>query len=519
MQADLEETQWRISQLDETRGKTATQLADDRLRLSHVEDHARRLRQQLDQLRGAMAATEQLGGADTQERQQELVAAAAKVRQAQQALAEALRTAKQRSATYSVVPYEGPNVTRRRPVYIECRAESVVLQPEGIELAPEDFSLLGPGNPLASTLRAMQEYFTRQSGGANASEPYPLLLVRPEGVGAYYAARAALDTWGSDFGYELVGSDWKLTFPEPDSRLAELTRKVLAEARVRQQEYVLASSQLARSRPRATFHASARGGFAAERGTGGGRGGASGAGAGGWDSLGSNWAARRGPGSGGDGSGKSGTPDDGSSALAGAGGGTGVNGGGSSGAASAGLGPGGGSLASNSGNPGAGSRYQVADARYGSASARGADGLATDNGPPSGNGGSDTTSAQARPGGMSSDTSSFAGGQGSPSAGSANRPPGSAGGSTSSGGSTSPGGSSSSGGSSSPDGTPSAPSLSLNATVPSSQSKKTKSMATARGRNWGLPDTGPAAAAATRPILVECHNDRLVILPESSNQV
>jgi hypothetical protein len=44
-------------------------------------------------------------------------------------------------------------------------------------------------------------------------------------------------------------------------------------------------------------------------------------------------------------------------------------------------------------------------------------------------------------------------------------------------------------------------------------------MAKTRGRDWGLPDASPVAAPATRPILVECHNDRLVILPESSNQM
>ncbi len=40
---------------------------------------------------------------------------------------------------YSVVPYLGTNGTRRRPIFIECLADRIVLQPEGIELAAEDF--------------------------------------------------------------------------------------------------------------------------------------------------------------------------------------------------------------------------------------------------------------------------------------------------------------------------------------------------------------------------------------------
>jgi hypothetical protein len=44
-----------------------------------------------------------------------------------------------------------------------------------------------------------------------------------------------------------------------------------------------------------------------------------------------------------------------------------------------------------------------------------------------------------------------------------------------------------------------------------SQGKRVKSMAQARGRDWGLPNAEPHAVAANRPLLVECHNDRLVI--------
>jgi hypothetical protein len=44
-------------------------------------------------------------------------------------------------------------------------------------------------------------------------------------------------------------------------------------------------------------------------------------------------------------------------------------------------------------------------------------------------------------------------------------------------------------------------------------------MANSRGQDWGLPDGGAGSAAATRPIMVQCYNDRLVIVPESKNQL
>ncbi len=142
-----------------------------------------------------------------------------------------------------MVPYEGPNQTHRRPIYLECRADAVVLQPEGIELTEADFEgPLGPGNPLAAALRAAREYMLAQRDfDPQAGEPYPMLLVRPEGISAYYAARAAMKSWGGDFGYELVGDDWKLAYPPPDPRLADVVRQAIASARVSQARLIAAA--------------------------------------------------------------------------------------------------------------------------------------------------------------------------------------------------------------------------------------------------------------------------------------
>ena len=49
---------------------------------------------------------------------------------------------------------------------------------------------------------------------------------------------------------------------------------------------------------------------------------------------------------------------------------------------------------------------------------------------------------------------------------------------------------------------------------PGQNSQAAQSLAKNRGRNWGLPDANHAAVAITRPVRVECHADRLVIVPE-----
>ena len=106
-----------------------------------------------------------------------------------------------------------------------------------------------------------------------------------------------LDSWGSDFGYELIGSDWTLKYPAPaDPQLATLTREIVADARVRMQQLVAALPQFKKNPSAPKYHASSRGGFVAEGGSRGGAGGSggNGSGPGGWDSLGTNWAHGRG---------------------------------------------------------------------------------------------------------------------------------------------------------------------------------------------------------------------------------
>lgn len=227
---------WRIQQLRAAHQATQAELADARHELAHLESHARRLRREL----AALAENEaQLFSRTSTDRETharlaaELAATEARLQSTihkTRSLAD--QTAQQ---AFAIIPYQGPHGTHRRPIYIECRADSVVLQPEGIVLAEADFLLpVGPASPLASALRAANEVYARRSlRQESAGQPYPLLLVRPDGVGAYYAARSALAEWGNEFGYELIDADWNLEFPPPDPELQEAMQLAVAEARDR----------------------------------------------------------------------------------------------------------------------------------------------------------------------------------------------------------------------------------------------------------------------------------------------
>lgn len=147
----------------------------------------------------------------------------------------------------------------------------MVLQPEGIRFVEADFEgPMGPGNALAVALRATREYLLskRDFDPQRDGEPYPLLLVRPDGIAAYYAARAALQSWATEFGYELIDADWKLAYQAADTQLAEIVRQVVASARVRQERLIAAAPAAYAKEPRETYRASStRGGFVREGGS------------------------------------------------------------------------------------------------------------------------------------------------------------------------------------------------------------------------------------------------------------
>jgi hypothetical protein len=235
------------------------ELARRRAALESVESNVRQLADELVELERAQALLHQsLSASPSGEKQAELERRKKQIADLRARLDEARKAGLGQRESYAIIPYQGPNETRRQPIYIECRAEAIVLQPEGIVLTAKDFDgPMGPGNPLAAGVRAAEQYLSRdrRGGEADESQPYPLLLVRPDGIETYYVARAALKSWGSEFGYELIEQDWKLEFPASDPALLAVEQRAVEQGRERQRELAVAAASRAggvlagRSRP------------------------------------------------------------------------------------------------------------------------------------------------------------------------------------------------------------------------------------------------------------------------------
>ncbi len=565
----LEDASWKRELLEKSRADKADELANTRSRVAHLEEHTQRLAAQAKELleraksidEGKKLRDDELTGARA-----EAASLKSEIDKKKDELEQAKKKTQTGPESYALIPYDGRAGTRRRPIYVECTEFGVIIQPEGMLLKVDDFNgPLGPGNPLDSALRAIRDHWER-TAGKSAGQPYPLLVVRPSGVVAFGAAKAAISAWDDEWGYELISDDKVLDFGQPDPALSATLNKTVAVARQRQSAMIammprryqgeeplrsftpdpsagMGSSRSIGASGNGSANSGAGGGLggnATGRGTAGAPGGTSGTGGSG--GTGSGTAGNAGGGGmGSSGTGGSGIPSvtGGMNGGTGSGGALGSNGGAfpnsplGGGAGSGGAGPGG----TGSGGSGYGTGYGATGGQQaysggtggqygGSPNGNTPGGTAASGGsyPPGGAGGS---SAGGTPSGSSQAYGSTGGTQsGGNSAGGS-----SVGGSfgASSGGSSAassgqPGGSSMGGSSSLSGGSPGGmgmPSLNFGEqkTAPSgttaAKSGGSGSRSSAKkGSNWALPQAKPNHIGVTRPIRVSVQPDRVVMLPE-----
>lgn len=238
--AQLAKTQEDESKLAALRAEAEERLRQERSRVSHLEDHERRLEHELAKLQITLERLQAAEGeqtVDQESAENELGKLKQLVKDTEQQLDE-LREGAGGKKSFAIVPYKGTNGTYRRPIYIECTKDAVTIQPEGIQLTAVDFD--GPirsGNPLAAAVRAAREELnarTAAAGQTDLPDPYPLLIVRPDGARAYSAALSAISAWDADYGYEFVDADWDLEFPAADPRLGQAMVHAVEQARARQ---------------------------------------------------------------------------------------------------------------------------------------------------------------------------------------------------------------------------------------------------------------------------------------------
>lgn len=116
---------------------------------------------------------------------------------------------------YSLVPYGGKRGAARRPIYVECTRDGLVVHPGRAVLSGPASTVLGLRAEIESRSgqRLRRAIPGSNTTGDPTSDPYILFLVRPEGIHSYQDAQTALHGLQVDFGYELIDSEWVLDFP------------------------------------------------------------------------------------------------------------------------------------------------------------------------------------------------------------------------------------------------------------------------------------------------------------------
>jgi len=244
IEASSDDVDWYAENFRLARQKAEEELADYQARLAHAETATQKIRDELARLEqlARQLDTETPAVPEEVEHLKRLLAQQQqRLTDAELELAELQQEAAQMKKSYAIVPTRHANGTFRRPIYIECRDNKIILQPEGVELGPADFQALDePANPFNTVLRTIRQYYTETGQVARGSEPYPLLIVRPTGIEMYENALTATGDWVRDFGYEIVNEDWDIQYPEPSDELRRRIQQQLEIARDRLSGYLMA---------------------------------------------------------------------------------------------------------------------------------------------------------------------------------------------------------------------------------------------------------------------------------------
>jgi hypothetical protein len=243
IQQEADEAEWYAENFAQSGANAEKELADIRAELASKERQTEKIKDELDRL-AKLAKTLQNNekiNQDTEYLTQSLAQRQQQKKDLESVLSQLQKEAAQDAKSYAIIPYKGKNGTFRRPVYVECKDNKVIIQPEGVELNLDDFILADrPDNPMDTALRVVRQYYTETNQVQRGTEPYPLLVVRPSGVEAYSMVRQALGSWVNEYGYELVDEDWQMKYPPSSEELRLRLEKQLESSRIRMAAYLAA---------------------------------------------------------------------------------------------------------------------------------------------------------------------------------------------------------------------------------------------------------------------------------------
>lgn len=156
-----------------------------------------------------------------QDQQSALLSLRQQVRQRQ---ADAATTVGQKT----LIEFSNPSGTSRTPIIIDVSDAGYEFLPTGVRITAKDMHGFPiRDNPLLSGILTLHQH---RSADSVTSQPYVLLLVRPDGCLPFYAAQRILSEAGVHFGYELLEEDRQIAAGSVDEREVGVIRQALLES-------------------------------------------------------------------------------------------------------------------------------------------------------------------------------------------------------------------------------------------------------------------------------------------------
>jgi hypothetical protein len=263
LQIETEDAEWLADELLKSKKIAEDKLAEERAKLATVEKETQKIRDELARLETIVKELDANTTATPQQRDElkRLLAQKNALReQTENELRKLQEELEKNAKSYAIIPHRGAGGTNRRPIYIECTKDKVIIQPEGIVLEGFDFAAPDrPDNPVDAAVRAIRQYYGENGLLPQGTEPYPLFIVRPSGVEVYDAVRACLGTWVNESGYELVDEDWNVEYPPSNAAIKERVEKQVEVSRQRIGGYIAAMEMQRRQAERQQFRVDSKG--------------------------------------------------------------------------------------------------------------------------------------------------------------------------------------------------------------------------------------------------------------------
>ena len=231
--AMIDEATFHIETIEAVRDQQAAALEQRRDQLTHLEDHIERLKKDLHRLNSEITLASSDGKGINVDAAS-LVLLQEQIEKEELEIQQLRAKNKNETPRVVIVPHKGPNGTTRRPIYIECTDEGLVIWPEGVKIETEQLKnrRTRSANPLDAALRVARLHIMKVYG--DADPPYPLLVVRPHGTDAYFQATAAMQDWDDQYGYEMLDDGIELEFGTADANLKRRLEQAIRRALARQ---------------------------------------------------------------------------------------------------------------------------------------------------------------------------------------------------------------------------------------------------------------------------------------------